>query len=444
MERVSSRAERWWVLAAGVGLLTVAGAVFSWSLYARPLKAFFGWSSFEVALAFSVVVVFIGVGAILGGFLHDRFGPRRIGIAGALLWGIGSILSGLGLAHFGLLWLYVTYGVIGGTGCGMMYVVPGACVTRWFPEERGLANGVTLCGFGLGSLVFNLVAGLIPAFAHAADAATRIITLRDDALAAGRTFVLPPHIENVDIGVVASLFTWSGVAFAVIGCLCAFVLHAPPAGYVVPKAAAMLAKERDFTPREMLRTPAFYLMWLVILVNGTCGLALFSNAVAIYADLTNTKAVIATLAFGWISSANGLGRFLWAWLSDGFGRTRSLFVCFILEGVAMLGLAHAHDTFTVSIAFAIILLCFGGVFGVAPAVMADFYGTRFLGEDYSFIITAASAAGLIGPLLVAFLEDALGSLTSWLTPLAITLLVASILPLLMRQPRGLPEATASH
>lgn len=443
MTRSVAGSERWVVLAAGFGVMMTAGTAFSWSLYARPLMAFFGWSSLQVALVFSVMTFFVGVGAICGGFLHDRFGPRRVALLGAILWGAGSILAGIGLARFGLWWLYLSYGAIGGTGCGIMYVVPGATATKWFPEERGLANGVILCGFGSGSLVFNLLAGSFPAFARVADVAGRIIQARNAAAAGGFVFHIPKHVLHADAGAIGGVFFWSGLAFLVVGSLCALVLHPPPAGYSVAKAAAKLALERDFTPPEMLRTRAFYMVWTMIFVNAVCGLALFSNAVPIYAELGGLSAAAATVAFGWLSVANGVGRFLWAWLSDDIGRLPSLAICFALEGIALAWLAHARGPLMAGIAFVVVLLCFGGIFGIAPAVMADFFGTRFLGEDYSFIITAASAAGLVGPLLVAVLEDVLGSLTAWLTPIAAVLIVAAALPLLTRKPETVSAPVVS-
>ncbi|MDQ2908426.1 MAG: MFS transporter [Candidatus Eremiobacteraeota bacterium] len=127
------------------------GTAYSWSLFSRPLLAFFGWTSLQVASVFAVMVFGVGVGAFAGGFLHDRFGPRPVAVTAALIWGLGYLLAGLGTAHFGLACLYLTYGIIGGLGGGMAYLVPGAVVSKWFPRHRGLANGVTLFGFGAGS-----------------------------------------------------------------------------------------------------------------------------------------------------------------------------------------------------------------------------------------------------------------------------------------------------
>ena len=433
MERSVPRQERWIVLVAAVGFLTVAGAAYSWSLYTRPLMAFFDWSSVEVALGFSLLILFIGAGAIAGGFLHDRFGPRGVSIAGAVMWGLGSLLAGVGLNAFGLWWLYLTYSAIGGLGCGMMYVVPGACVTKWFPEERGLANGIVLCGFGLGSLFFNLIVSAYAPFARISDLANRIEGERSAATAAGHPYVMLPGVAHAGIAVIAQVFVWSGVVFLILGVLFAVVLHPPPAGFSVPKMAGH-AVERSVGPRGMFRSRAFYLVWAMVLVNSTCGLALFGNGVSIYAHVAGVSGVAAIAAFGWLSSANGFGRLVWAWLSDAVGRMRAFAICFVLEGIGLAWIAHSHGVLDTSIAFVLTTLSFGGIFGIAPAVMADYFGTRFLGEDYSFIITAAALGGLIGPLLAASLEDSTGSLTVWLNPLAIVLVVTAIVTLIAGRP----------
>ncbi len=426
--------ERWTVLLAGFVVMSVAGTAFSWSLFTRPLIALFGWSSVQVALVFSFVIVFFAVGAVAGGFAHDRFGPRGVACVGAALWGVGSLLAGLGMQRFGLGWLYLTYGVIGGIGCGMVYVVPGATITKWFPEERGLANGVILGGYGLGSLGFNLVVGSIPAFKHVANVADAIVRSRNATGGTGQGFVLPAAVAHADIAVVAHVFAWSGIVFLIVGGLSALLLHAPPPKFTVAKAAAKLVHEQNLKPGEMLRTPRFYMMWAVVFVNATCGLALFSNAITIYAKVTGLSAAAATVTFGALSAANGVGRFLWAWLSDFIGRRLSLTICFALQGIALFWIGRGEGAVTMPIAFATAMLCFGGIFGIAPAVIADFFGTRYLGEDYSFIITAAAVAGIVGPLSVAWLEDAAGSVTVWLMPAAIALAAAAILPLLVGSP----------
>jgi MFS family permease len=344
------------------------------------------------------------------------------------------MLAGLGTQHWGLAWLYLTYGAIGGIGCGMVYVVPGATITKWFPEERGLANGVILAGYGLGSLAFNVVVGSLGEFKRVADSTAEIVQARHLAAAAGHAFAASTPAARADVAIVMQIFFWSGLLFLIVGGAAALLIHPPPPNFRVAKAAAKLALERDVKPAEMLRTRAFYMMWAVIFINATCGLALFSNAIPIYAKVSGMTAGAATVVFGWLSSANGIGRFLWAWLSDFVGRRASIAVCFALQGVALWYLATGHEPALAATAFMVTLLCFGGIFGVAPAVMADFFGTRFLGEDYSFILTAAAAAGIIGPLTAAGFEDTTGSVTAWLPAAAIVMLAATVVPLLARKP----------
>jgi len=434
MARTVPRGERWVVLAAGFVVMSVAGTCFSWSLYSRPLMAFFGWSSVQVALCFSCLVFFIGMGALAGGFLHDRYEPRKVALLGVLLWGAGGVLAGLGVERLGLLWLYLTYGAIAGIGCGISYVVPGATVTKWFPEERGLANGIILCGFGLGSLVFNIVVGAFPAFRRVADAAHLVIEQRSAAIVAGHAFSFPALETHQDVAVLAAVFLWSGVAFAVVGGIAALFLHLPPAGYTVPAAAAELALERDFTPAQMLRTRTFYVIWAIVFVNGICGLALLTNAVALYGNVAGLAGGAATIVFGYLSAANGVGRFVWAWLSDFIGRRGTIAACLALQALALLSLLVVRGPFAGGAAIAMALLCFGGIYGVAPAVMAEFYGTKYFGENYAFVITAGAAAGLVGPLGVALLEGATGTLTGWIVPVSVAALLAAFLPLVATRP----------
>src|SRR5512138_145473 len=116
------RSNRWFVAVAGTVLMACLGTVYSWSLFTQPLIASFGWSNTTTTWTFALAIFFLGVGAILGGRWQDRSGPRAPTVAGALLWGIGNVLAGLGTTHFGAPWLYATYGVIGGLGLGMAYV----------------------------------------------------------------------------------------------------------------------------------------------------------------------------------------------------------------------------------------------------------------------------------------------------------------------------------
>src|SRR5260221_1812261 len=162
---------RWTIAAGGAVFMMTLGTIYSWSLFAQPLLACFGWSSTTVTWTFALAIFSLGTGAVVGGRWQDKVGPRKVALTGVLLWSLGNFLAGLGTAHFGAGWLYLTYGLIGGFGVGMGYVTPVAVGTKWFPERRGLAGGIVGMGFGWGRVTLNFVVKSIPSFAAAAQAA---------------------------------------------------------------------------------------------------------------------------------------------------------------------------------------------------------------------------------------------------------------------------------
>ncbi len=407
------------------------GTAYSWSLFTRPLMVVFHWTSLQTSVAFALAIFGFGAGAFTGGLLLDRFGARRIGVAGALLWGLGNLLAGLGTARFGLLWLYASYGLVGGFGGGMAYVIPGANATRWFPQHRGLVNGFILLVFGLGSVIYNNVIGALPAFNALLDSAGQAVAVHNAATKSGTAQVGYSVLSGSTF--VMDIFTWSGVVFIIIGIGSALALSTPPIG----KAASKASDVHEYRWREAVRTRAFYIIWLVVFVDGFAGLALLGNAVPIYAELTGAGAALATLTYGWLSICNGLGRFLWAWISDFIGRIPALVGAFALEAAAIFALSFLHAPLAVGCAFALLLLCFGGVLAIAPALTADYYGTRYLGEDYGCIITSVCLSGLAGPVLFGLLEDATGSLTHAILPMAVLVALSAFLPLAARRPAAL-------
>jgi MFS transporter, OFA family, oxalate/formate antiporter len=425
--------ERWLVLGAGIATMMCVGTAYSWSLFSRPCSAFFGWSSLQVSFVFALLACGFGVGAILGGFLHDRFGPRNVTILGVVMFGGGTALAGLGTASLGLPWLYFCFGAIAGVGGGIVYVTPGATATKWFPEERGLANGLILMGFGAGSLFYNNLVAQIPSFARAAQDAQRVILARNAAAAAGTQFI-SSQADTADIQAVMGVFLWSGIAFIAIGVLCALILHKPPPGYSVAKVADMLAHEREFTPREMLRSPAFLGIWTMVAVDTIAGFAILGNAVPLYSELTGADATTAGIVYGWLSIFNGIGRLAGGWVSDLIGRKRALVGSFVAQALAIVLLAHLKMPVLVCVDLALVLLFFGSILGIAPAMTADYFGTKAMGENYGLVISAASIGGLAGPTFVGLLEDTTGGLRGSMVPLAMLLLAGAFLPLITRKP----------
>ena len=442
----STGGNRWAIAFAGVIVMICLGTVYSWSIFTRPLIATQHWSNTTTTWAFALAIFFLGVGAVIGGRWQDRAGPRIVTITGALLWGLGNLLAGLGTTSLGFWWIYLTYGVIGGLGLGMGYITPVATVTKWFPDKRGLASGMVVMGFGLGAFFYNQIVPKIGSFAHAAKDAGAFITAKDAATKAGTVFdptAFPVTAD--DTAAVMSIFIWSGVIFAIIGGICATFLKNPPPGYTVGGAVATAAQSGySYTPSQTLRTPQFYLLWLMLFLNVTAGILVISNAVPIYSDLTGAVAAVAAPIYGFLAVFNGLGRFFWGAVSDRIGRNYTYVLIFGIQAVVFFLLGGLHSFVAVGVAFAIVLLCYGGGFGTMPSFNADYFGTKFLGQNYGMILTAWGFAGIVGPIIAAKVKDATGSFTNALVPVAVMLLIAAILPFLTKKPAPpVPAAAAA-
>ena len=411
---------RWLVAAGGVALMACLGTVYAWSVYTRPLQRAFGWSSAEATAPFSVAILFLGIGAVLGGRWQDRAGPRRVALVGALLWGAGNLLAGLGTARFGVVWLCLAYGLLGGLGLGLGYVTPVAAVTKWFPERRGLAGGLVVGGFGLGAFGYAHLLRLLPAFAGGTAAPAGDALLR--------------------------AFTLSGLVFAVVGGAGALVLRNPPhgpgagaapaptAGRAPAAAGATVAAGPDFSPGELWRLPAFWAAFAMLFLNVTAGILFISNAVPILQELTGVPAAAAAATYGTIALANAAGRFLWGAVSDRIGRRAAFAAIYLVQVAVFLSVTRFHAIGVVASLFAVVLLCYGGGFGVMPSLVADWFGTRHLGMNYGQVLLAWSAAGVAGPALVALVKDRTGSYEGALPVTAALLAVATLLPLVARPP----------
>jgi len=412
---------RWMVAIAGTVMMMCLGTVYSWSLFARPLIAAFAWSSTTTMWAFSTAIFALGVGAVCGGRLQDRFGPRNIALAGVVLWAIGNVLAGVLTPRFGATALYLSYGVVGGFGLGMGYVSPVAMVTKWFPDHRGFASGLVLTGFGLGAFFYNAIVPLYAPFALAAKDASNYLAT-GAPLSAG------------DVQAIMTVFMWSGVAYLGIGGLCALLLRDPPAGFGRRVNDPPKAEGRQFTPCEVLRTPQFYMLWLMLFCSVTAGILVISNAVPIFSDLTGATAAFAAPVVGLLAVFNGIGRVLWGHASDRIGRNTAFTLILGIQAVVFALMPILHSTLFVGIAFGIVLLCNGGSFGTMPAFNADYFGTKYMGLNYGMIITAWGFAGVAGPLLAARVKDMTGSFEGTLLPLALMLLLATIIPMVASKP----------
>jgi MFS family permease len=445
----ASSDNRWGIALAGVVVMLCLGTVYSWSLFTNSFVAGFNWSTQDATLAFELAIFFLGIGAVFGGRWQDSVGPRTVTIVGAILWGLGVALAGFGTEAFGKWWLYLTYGVIGGFGTGMAYVSPVAMVTKWFPDRRGLGSGMVVMGFGLGAFVYNQIVTRLDVYKAAAKPAGAYVAAKAAAIKAGATF--DPTQYALPAGALHGLmmlFAVSGIVFLIVGGLAAMILKNPPAGYTVAGAAAAAATASgpSFSPSEVVRMPQFYGLWLLLFLNVTAGILIISNAAPIYTELTGATPAVAGQVYGVLAIFNGLGRFFWGSVSDRLGRNLTYTVMYIVQAIVFFLMANTGGFVAVGIYFAIVLLCYGGGFGVMPSFNADYFGTKYLGQNYGMILTAWGVAGIVGPLLAAKVRDATGSYHGALIPVAIMLLIAAVIPFFVKKPTtqpGQPQAATA-
>jgi OFA family oxalate/formate antiporter-like MFS transporter len=394
---------RWGVAAAGFLMQVALGAVYAWSVFRIPLSKTFGWSIAQVTLTFTIAIFVLGVAAFFGGLWLNRKGPRVVALTGGFLYGLGVILASFS-AH-NLWWLYMSYGVIGGLGLGLSYIVPVAVLVKWFPDRRGLITGIAVGGFGAGALV-------------TAPVATHLI-------------------ETVGV---LKTFAYLGVAYLIVTMATGFFMQNPPEGYrplgwqpTATQAAQRATK--DYTLGEALRTWQWWALWMLLFLNTSAGISVISQESPMFQKIAGVTAVVAAGMVGIVSVGNAAGRVFWAWVSDIITRRWTFVVMFALQFGLFWALPSMRGvTILTSVAF-LILMCYGGGFGTMPAFAADYFGSSNVGPIYGLMLTAWGVASAFGPLLLARTLRATGDYASGLRIIAAVMAVSTILPILVRPPR---------
>jgi OFA family oxalate/formate antiporter-like MFS transporter len=400
--KTSSQANRWIIAAAGVVMQLALGAIYAWSLFVSPLsKAHPTWTRTDITLTFSIALVALGFGAILGGTLLEKRGPRWVGTLSGLLYGAGFIGAGLLPTLWGL---YISYGLMSGLGMGLGYIVPLATLIKWFPDKRGLITGLAVAGFGGGAVLTTLLApglinalGLYPAF-----------------IAFGAVYLL------LVVGA-AQLYRVAPPGFA-------------PQGWTPNASQAKQRAAHEFTLPEALRTRQWFLLWTILFLNVTAGVMLISQAAPMAREITGVSKELATSIVIFISIANGIGRLFWAWLSDALTRRYIFLIMFLLQAMLFFVMPAARDFSLLAALMILVALCYGGGFGTMPAFVADYFGPKHAGKVYGLMLSAWSAGGVLGPILIAQVKDRTNTYRAALTIIAIVMLCSASLPLIARPP----------
>jgi OFA family oxalate/formate antiporter-like MFS transporter len=368
---------RWLIALCSVFVHMSIGSVYSWSVFKAPLHKEMGWSDMQISITFSVAIALLGLSAAFLGKLVEKKGPRVSGTIAAIFWGTGLILSGLiAIPAKSEILLYVFYGLIGGIGLGIGYITPVSSLVKWFPDRRGMATGLAIMGFGFGSLIASPI----------------ILNL----------------IANFGI---ANTFTILGVFYTIIMLLASQYLAKPPVDWSPnnsQQTKSVVTTETNvkaLTVGEAVKTRKFYYLWLIFFINITCGISIVSVAAPMAQDITGMSAVVSASMVGLMGLFNGLGRIGWASLSDRLGRPNTYITFFVIQILAFLLLPQITNQLLFQITLFLIITCYGGGFASVPAYLGDLFGTKELAAIHGRLLTAWAAAGVFGPLLLAWIKD---------------------------------------
>lgn len=391
---------RWWIVIGALLIQLCLGAIYAWSVFRIPLQKILDISPTQASLPFSFVLIFFAIATVLGGRWQDKSGPK-IAIAGGILLGLGMILASFAKS---LTALVIFYGIISGIGIGIAYVCPISAGVKWFPDKRGLITGLSVAGFGAGALIVGPVAQAM-----------------------------------IDSMGVFNTFRILGIVFFILIFLGALILRNPPAGYK-PQGwnppAVTISTKIDFNAGEMLSTGQFYLIWLLYFIGCACGLMIIGQTSPIGQELAKYTKETAALGVSLLAIFNAVGRIIWGRISDAFGRMRTLFLMFLICGIAILSynvIPNAPIWFWFGIS--LVGFCFGGYLALFPAVTADFFGTKSVGINYGFVFTAYGVGGLLSNIFAPRVKELTGGYSVAFIVTGILCLGGAILTFLVKPPK---------
>ncbi len=401
----------WIVTFAGTGINLALGVLYAWSVVSKQITKEWGWNETQAALPYSVAIAVFAFMMVPAGRLQDKVGPRMVATLGGIFCGIGFVIASLGQSLVGLV---IGFGILAGTGIGFGYASATPPAVKWFPPARtGLIAGLVVAGFGLASVYIAPLANhLLGAFG------------------------------------IQSTFLILGIAFLIVVVLLSQLIKNPPAGY---KPAANPASVKagtqhkawaasvkvDYEWNEMLRTPQFYLLWIMYVFAAGAGLMIIgklAKIVDLQAGIRAGFVFVALLAIG-----NAAGRVIAGVLSDKIGRTWTMFAVFIFQAVLMFLLRGLDSFGTLVVASVLIGFNYGANLSVFPSATKDYFGLKNFGVNYGFVFTAWGVGGILGPVLSGQIFDAYKNFNAAYLIAAVCLLVAACLTFATRAPKAKAE-----
>ncbi|MGA7387181.1 MAG: oxalate/formate MFS antiporter [Pseudolabrys sp.] len=406
-----SEGTRWGQLVFGIiCMVMIANLQYGWTLFVGPIDQKYHWGRAAIQVAFTIFVLTETWLVPIEGYLIDKFGPRAMisgsGVLVAIAWVINSVADSLFLLYLGA--------AIGGIGAGVIYGGSVGNALKWFPDRRGLAAGLTAAGFGAGSALTVIpIANMIASSGYQAA------------------------------------FLWFGLAQGIVVILVALLLRAPEAGEV-PASQAVQQSRRDYEWQEVLKTPPFYVMYVMFVAVGAGGLMAIAQLAPIANDykiatipvsLIGITLPALTFALTIDRVLNGICRPFFGWVSDQIGRENTMFLAFFAEGVGIYALLYfANNPVLFVILSGVVFFAWGEIYSLFPATCTDLYGKKFATTNYGMLYTAKGTAALLVP-LANVLTSATGSWHAVFYVAAILNIVAAIMALAVLKPLRIKAMT---
>ncbi len=385
---------RWMVPPAALCVHLCIGQAYAFSVFNLPMTKLLGisqstpedWKLTDLGWIFSIAIVFLGLSAAVFGRWVEEGGPRRAMFTAGLCWAGGFLISAVGVYGHNLWLIYFGYGVLGGCGLGIGYISPVSTLIKWFPDRPGMATGMAIMGFGGGAF----------------SASPLSVWLMQKVST-------PTHVG------VAETFIVLGIVYFCFMMVGAAIVRVPapgwkPEGYTPPITAQKLITRNDVSVYDALKTPQFWLIWWVLCLNVTAGIGVLGQASAMSQEMFpgHVTPVAAAGFVGLMSLFNMGGRFFWASTSDYIGRKNTYFVFMVLGFFLYCAVPYTGSIGSVAlfvICFLVIISMYGGGFSTVPAYLRDMFGTRYVGAIHGLLLTAWSAAGVFGPVLVNYIRE---------------------------------------
>jgi len=369
---------RWVQLGLGVlAMMAISSPQYVWTLFTGPLNQRLGTTLAELQWTFSLLIILQTWLSPFQAFLVDRFGPRRLISIGAIMAGGSWILA----AYVdNLLALYLTYGVIGGFGTGIIYVGIIGLMVRWFPDRRGFATGLAAAGYGFGAFFTSV----------------------------------PIDSMIKSAGYAHTLIVW-GLVQAALGVIVAQGLKVPPETQQADALGVEHRVAHSETPKQMLKNPIFYLLFLMMSLMSTSGLMVTSNVGPFareykVADVLVLGIAALPLSLTLSRVTNGLTRPFFGWVSDHIGRETTMALAFSLEAIAILVLfAFITNPALFVVLTGLVFFGWGEIFSLFPATLTDTFGPKYAATNYGFLYIAQGVGSILGGPAAAFLKQATGS-----------------------------------